>query len=228
MRRTSVLLLALLGVAAPAHAAALPASTDPGIAVHRDARGAFVFTFTPSAYRAVAGRTVTVSCATTAPRSLPAAPPQRYVIRLRASPKRAPMRLLLPAGTDICSIGDELVALGTRARRFLADHGTALTVGEIVVAVAVRGRSHASWPGYTSLPAAVRARVARLASPGADPRGKAYGYWTNGRRNMVVAGTSATGRRLAFAMSGDDLTTNVPSVTHVLDDARAASGTLPV
>jgi hypothetical protein len=231
MRRT-IFLAAVLFATAPAQAATLPSASEPGIAVTRDSGGGYVLTFTAAAYRPIAGRRVSIACTDSAGRLPAASPPKRFVSSLSVPTRRAPIRLRPAAGTDVCAFAsshaDFLVALDAGARRFLADYKAAVGVEEAVVLAATAGRTHASWPSYDTLPRRFRQEVAQLATPGAHPSGKAFGYYSDGRRRMAVAGISATGARLSFSISGEDATTNILGVTNVLDDPSAPSGTLPV
>src|SRR4051794_14805473 len=102
MRRT--LFLAAVLFAAPAQAATLPVATEPGITVSRNSSGSYLVTFTPRAYKGVAGRSFDIACMSSAARLGGAGAPKRSVKHLGRLPARvSSIRVTPPRGDNVCA-----------------------------------------------------------------------------------------------------------------------------
>src|SRR3954451_8477476 len=237
MRRT--LFLAALLFAAPAQAAtSLPAATEPGISASRLTGGSYLVKFTQTAYKGVAARDFNIVCFNPPARLGGSGPPKRSVTHLRRLPIRhASVRVKPSPGDNVCAFvrgeatpadADFLIALTTSGRRWLADFRTSAEVGTLLLSARAAGGSAGAWPTYSQLPERARRLAADLPSPGATPRGKAVGYYSDGKQSVTITGISASGARLVFAMNGDDAAANTPVVTNAIAPPSEPSGQLPV
>src|SRR4051794_33201946 len=230
MRRA--VLLAMLVFAAPAQAAALPSASVSGVRVNREFSGSYRLLFTKSAYRPLAGRRITITCASAAPRSPAAAPPRRFDSEFDA-PRKPKAMFLRPAGdADVCALAGAstiVVGLDARGRAYLADARAAGLADGLVTRLAQRGRRLSSWPTRGELTKAMRTSLVHLAVPSARPPEGRVGYYSDGRRRMSLVASSASGSNVFIQTDGDEVTTNLLGLENVFGtEARAPSGLLPV
>src|SRR3954452_24472227 len=141
MRRA--VLLAFLVFAAPAQAGTLPSASVPGVRVNREDSGAYRQLFKKSAYQRLAGRRITITCTSAAPRTPAAAPPSRFDSQFDA-PREPTAMFLRPAGdADVCALAGAstiVVGLNARGRAYLADARAAGLTDALVTRLAERGR----------------------------------------------------------------------------------------